>query len=436
MPQPANIHTAPSRDGAGLAPTIGGEAMRRAAARARKAGLLGEAARNFCGIARPTQQDTTVFRELFYQLVDGSDKAERRALAAALARNAYTPRTILLYLALDEYDIAAPVLLFSEALGELDIKNLSIRLGQQSLEILCRRANLTVNSARSLIAAGGNRCRDIIAKNAALKDDPAIQALLAGIEPQDVEEVVAETRADHLASVGAPAAPVAPSAVTAADVAPVAVQALPSVPETRPQAAEPQPIASEGTLTQTLTALAARGGRLGREAGRPQEAAFDPQKPLEQQIVRAARAGDRKFMADALEAWCDMPSTASMAILEKGGARELIVFFKGLGLSDLGTVQCLLQLNGQVARNIAAYNEAKAMLAGLDVQACRRFVESLGARVTKPVSVPAAAKPDEMEIDISALRAIASQRRREILASIGQAPSDSPKPLFGSLKSA
>src|SRR4051794_21386873 len=52
--------------------SIGGEAKRRAAARARKAGLLGEAARHFCGIQRPTHHDITVFRELFYQLVDGS----------------------------------------------------------------------------------------------------------------------------------------------------------------------------------------------------------------------------------------------------------------------------------------------------------------------------------------------------------------------------
>ncbi len=201
MPQLANNPSHPGKDTGSL--SMSGEATRRAAARARKAGLLGEAARNFCAIARPTQHDTTVFRELFYQLVDGSDKAERRVLAASLARNVYTPRTILFYLAMDEYDIAAPVLLFSEALNEVDIKNLAIRLGQQSLEILCRRTSLTATAARSLIAAGGNRCREIISKNAALKDDAEMQALLAGIEPQDIEEVIAETRVGHLETVAA-----------------------------------------------------------------------------------------------------------------------------------------------------------------------------------------------------------------------------------------
>ncbi|HSO48620.1 MAG TPA: DUF2336 domain-containing protein [Rhizobiaceae bacterium] len=427
MPQLANIPSHPATDAGSL--SMSGEATRRAAARARKAGLLGEAARNFCAIARPTQHDVTMFRELFYQLVDGSDKAERRVLSASLARNVYTPRTILLYLARDEYDIAAPVLLFSEALNEVDIKNLAIRLGQQSLEILCRRTSLTANAARSLIASGGNRCREILAKNTALKDDEEMQSLLAGIEPQDVEEVIAETRVGHLETVAANSR--------------IEVEAEPQMVEAEPEPAaaveiEAAPVARQDSLKDRLTALAARGGRLGREDTRQAAPAFDPAKPLEQQIVRAARAGDREFIASALEGWCEMPAQVSRAILAKGGARELIVFFKGVGLSDLGTIQCLLQLDAQIARNIAAYNEAKAMLAGLDVAACRRFVESLGANITKPVSQPVASKPIETqtEIDISALRAIASQRRREILASVGQAPSEIPAPLFSTLKSA
>ncbi len=428
MPQLANIPSTPAKDAGSL--SISGEATRRAAARARKAGLLGEAARNFCAIARPTRHDVTVFRELFYQLVDGSDKAERRVLAASLARNVYTPRTILLYLAMDEYDIAAPVLLFSEALNEIDIKNLSIRLGQQSLEILCRRTSLTASAARSLIAAGGNRCREIISKNTALKDDAEIQALLAGIEPQDVEEVIAETRLGHLESVAAGSQ----SEEEKPQYAIVPEPAAEPAPEAKIEA---QP-ARDTTLAEKLTALAARGGRLGRETSREAASAFDPAKPVEQQIVRAARAGDREFIASALEGWCEMPAAASRAILAKGGAKELIVFFKGIGLSDLGTVQCLLQLDVQIARNIAAYNEAKAMLAGLDVAACRRFVESLGANIKQPVSQPVARKPIETqtEIDVSALRAIASQRRREILASVGQTPAESPEPVFGTLKSA
>ena len=81
---------------------------------------------------------------------------------------------------------------------------------------------------------------------------------------------------------------------------------------------------------------------------------------------------------------------------------------------------------------------AKAMLASIDAQACRHFVESLGAQITRPANRRAEPDPDEkqMEIDVSALRAIASQRRREILASIGQTPAEQPEPLFKPLKSA
>jgi hypothetical protein len=282
-----------------------------------------------------------------------------------------------------------------------------------------------------VIAAGGNRCREIISKNNALKDDTEMQALLAGVEPQDVEEVIAETRAGHLETVAAT------SRVEVEDV-PDEVEAEPVAEPVAEVQMETAPSASEPSLTDKLTALASRGGRFGRETARETTPAFDPSKPVEQQIVRAARAGDREFIASALESWCEMPAPVSRAILGKGGAKEVIVFFKGMGLSDLGTIQCLLQLDAQIARNIAAYNDAKAMLAALDVAACRRFVESLGANITQPVSQPVVRKPIETqtEIDISALRAIASQRRREILASVGQASSESPAPLFSTLKSA
>jgi uncharacterized protein (DUF2336 family) len=409
------VHSSPQSNSQGV--SIGGEAKRRAAARARKAGLLGEAARHFCGMARPTHHDITVFRELFYQLVDGSDKSERRILAASLARNVYTPRTILLYLALDDYDIAAPILLFCDALNEMDIKGLTQRLGQPSLEILCRRASLTVGSVRSLMAAGGSRCRDILAKNPALNNDAGIQSLLAGQEPLEVEDVLVETRMDHLASVARQDTPEEPKAIiTAAETSVVPA------------------FEARQSAQQTLTAIAGRGGRLGRENAPAIAISFDPAKPLEPQLVKAARAGNRPQMAAALEAWCELPSKSSLAILERGGPAELIVLFKGLGLSDLGTVQCLLQLDAQVARNISAYNEAKAMLTTIDVQACRRFVESLGANLRKPLGkkLPEA----QMEIDISALRAIAAQRRREILASVGQSPGEIVPVPFSTLKSA
>ncbi len=385
--------------------SLGGEAIRRANARARKSGLLIDAARQFCSISRPTRNDLVVFKELFYQLLDGADKSERRLLSATLARNPYTPRTILYCLALDEPDIAAPVLMFCEAINEFDIVQLAKRLPLLSLEIMCRRTVLTPTAVRALIKHGGESCRTLIARNPAFFEDTTIQAIIAGLEVQQEEPVV-----------------VLPVRMTNRTAPVIAAQ----------QAAPLEP----SLPVDQLLANASRGGRLGRQQSpqsqqsqQSQQArtvpAFDPMRPIEPQLIRAIRIRDTISLATRLEEWCGIKPFASLAILEKGGISERIVLFKGLGLSHLGTMQCLMQLVPGLGRDAHAYGEARRLLKELDENQCRAIVRTLGANFDI-----AARKPVGKEQLAQAITQAAAMRRREInqVATAKPAPAASESP--------
>jgi hypothetical protein len=430
---PTSIRPQPA---AGAAGSIGETALRRASTRARKAGLLGEAARHFGALTRPTRQDISVFRELFYQLVDGSTKSERRVMAASLARNPYTPRTILLYLALDDYDVAAPVLLFSDSLTEQDIRNLAIRVSRQSLEILCRRATLTPIAAEALLDAGGSRSHELLSRNVAIQSDPAIRELLDLRRRENIVSAAASLkRAPAQARLNAKT----PAVVAAREemreqAAGDAILASAQLASTEQALAEPAPAISEpaaGDLSDPrnlLIAIAARGGNLGRAAPQavrsPGSAAADP-RLFEPDIVGLARAKDRAGIAARIESHCGLPARHSRAVLEQGGAGEMIVLLKGVGMSDLGTIQVLLQLDVGVARNLATYNQAKAILTSVDLSTCRSFVEGLGA--TREAIRPAiAAKRTDEPVDRAALYAHAAKRRQEILARAGIGPAPAP----------
>ncbi|MEM7463563.1 MAG: hypothetical protein AAF362_12895, partial [Pseudomonadota bacterium] len=161
--------------------SLAGAAQQRGNQLSRKANLLAESTRSFCEFDRPNRHEIEMFKELFYQMIGDCGKAERRLLSASLARNVYTPRQILMYLALDAADIAAPVLLFSPAINEFDIKTLADRLSLDHLKILCRRMDLSEESAKALEKAGGKECAELLVRNPALAQSrqPAAAAMPA-----------------------------------------------------------------------------------------------------------------------------------------------------------------------------------------------------------------------------------------------------------------
>lgn len=326
--------------------SIGREAVSRAQSRARKSELLLDATRQFCGLSRPTRNETVMYKELFYQLIYETGKPDRRSISAMIARNPYVPRTIAYCLALDDDDIAAPVLMFCPLFGELDILQLVRRLSPVALEILCRRTDLSPSAVKVLISQGGEKCRTLIARNPAVFENEAIQVILSGIE-----------------------LPPPPQTVAVAEGSP-----------------SPSP-------RQQLLDLAARGGQGMRPEKREQpKARIEAARPFEPQLLRLLRTESTDAVAAALHGWCGIEATAVTAILERGGTTERAALLRGLGMGVIGAMQCMLLLDTDLGRNISNYSQAKQVVASLAPESCLKIVESLGGKIPQ-LPVQAAAQP-------------------------------------------
>jgi hypothetical protein len=311
-----------------------------------------------------------------------------------------------------------------------------MRARRQSLEILCRRANLTPLAVEALLDAGGPRSHELLSMNVPVLGNAAICEILDRRRSETIASAAASLKR---APSGAKEQPLAAPSAALMQEEPVAVApgstALASALKETASPAPARTVSDPDDMSDArnlLVALAARGGNLGRgahqaaSAAGPEVSAAD-WRLFEPEVVGFARSKNRAGIAARMESHCGLPARHSLAVLEQGGASEMIVLLKGVGLSDLGTIQVLLQLDVGVARSRATYNQAKSILASLDLAAARRFVEGLGATLKAIRPGMPAKRPDET-IDRAALYAHAAKRRQEILARAGIGPAPAAMP--------
>ncbi len=350
--------------------SLAGAAQQRGNQLSRKANLLAESTRSFCEFDRPNRHEIEMFKELFYQMIGDCGKAERRLLSASLARNVYTPRQILMYLAMDSADIAAPVLLFSPAINEFDIKTLSERLSLDHLKILCRRMDLSEESAKALEKAGGKECAELLARNPAL----------------------AQSRQPELAPT-----PASESSIIET-----------SKPIEKPDMVKSSPTLRNDTENQ-IVKMASVGGKLGR-SHQPDHASYqyDPKIPLETQLLQVTRKGRKEGLAELVESYCGIRASIVRRLLDEPDAENLCVLFKGLGAGFVVSLQLLLLLNSRVASSRTSYDNTKTIINEIDFEECRRFLEKLGGKFDEQKS-----DSEKSSVPDNLMGAVAS-RRREI----------------------
>ena len=324
--------------------------LQRNHSRARKARLLIAAVQQFCDIKRPTGEDTEIFRELFYQLIDGCGRSDRRAISAALARAPYCPRPILIYLALESPDIAAPILLFSQALNETDIVTLANRFPKEHLKILCRRLTLTETGARALARFGGAECAELLAQNSALL--------------QPVRSPALNTSAENIP-------PVSTSMEIATGSGPT----------------------REFELREQVVRLAGFGNR--NRPTTPASVNGADNRLLATRLTQAARHGGNEALTRAIEEHCRIPVKTTAAILGSGSVENLAVLFRGLGIGTIPALQLILLISGIAIHDRADYDAVKVTITSLPVEKCREFLEDeLGAvfdaqtAAAKPAAAP------------------------------------------------
>lgn len=110
----------------------------------------------FCSLPRPSRREITQLEDLTLPLFDSVSVEARRYVAAALSECAYPPVALVRRLADESVDIAAPLLIRSAALGDIDLIALIGRHGHGHARAIGRRPGLNPAIAR-LVAVIENK---------------------------------------------------------------------------------------------------------------------------------------------------------------------------------------------------------------------------------------------------------------------------------------
>ncbi|MEM7465096.1 MAG: hypothetical protein AAF362_20705, partial [Pseudomonadota bacterium] len=222
------------------------------------------------------------------------------------------------------------------------IKTLADRLSLDHLKILCRRMDLSEESAKALEKAGGKECAELLARNPALAQSrqPAAAAMPAtNLFTQKTSEQIE-----------------------------------------KPDMIKSSPVRRNATENQ-LVKMAATGGKLGRNHN-PDQSSFqyDAKLSLEAQLLQVTRKGRKDGLAELVESYCGIRASIVRRLLDEPDAENLCVLFKGLGAGFVVSLQLLLLLNSKVASSRTCYDNIKTIINEIDFAECRRFLEKLGGK--------------------------------------------------------
>jgi uncharacterized protein (DUF2336 family) len=96
----------------------------------------------FCSLVRPSRRDMDQLDELALSLFDVVSADAKRFVAAALSESPHAPQALVLRLANEHVDIAAPLLVRSTALSNIDLVTLISRHGALHARAIAGRAGL------------------------------------------------------------------------------------------------------------------------------------------------------------------------------------------------------------------------------------------------------------------------------------------------------
>lgn len=96
----------------------------------------------FCSLTRPTRREISQLEDLALPLFDSVSKEALRYVAAALSESEFAPEGLVHRLADEAVDVAAPLLLRSSALNDVDLIALIGRHGVPHARAIARRADL------------------------------------------------------------------------------------------------------------------------------------------------------------------------------------------------------------------------------------------------------------------------------------------------------
>ena len=129
--------------------------------------VLAEYCQRYAAMSTPHAKDTERLKELFYSAIHKADLEARKTIAVTLSNNPNVPKTIIMFLGLQDISIATPVLLCSPVLEARDLMSLIERTSREHAEIIARRDHLPDPVVFKLLEAdiGKGNIRSLLVRN-------------------------------------------------------------------------------------------------------------------------------------------------------------------------------------------------------------------------------------------------------------------------------
>jgi uncharacterized protein (DUF2336 family) len=186
--------------------------------RGRQERLFRAAITAFCSLTRPSRNEIAMLEDLTLPLYDKVSAEARRFVAAALSEAEYAPVALVKKLAEESVDVAAPLLLRSRALTDVDLIALIGRRGIAHARIIARRKNLNPTIANLVKALNRSELRAVSSET--IKGDKPMKpvtAVTAEATPATVRQpdAAAEAVRERLRAMMKPSTPDVPGWVAA-----------------------------------------------------------------------------------------------------------------------------------------------------------------------------------------------------------------------------
>jgi uncharacterized protein (DUF2336 family) len=117
------------------------------------------------GGAAMRDDDRARFDSILVRIVPTTTVGARSELSDCIARSAEPPRGVLLILAHDEIDIAAPILRLSPALADEDLVDIARRCGTPHMSAIAQRPELSIRVTDVLVLRGDDDVRRVVVAN-------------------------------------------------------------------------------------------------------------------------------------------------------------------------------------------------------------------------------------------------------------------------------
>lgn len=316
----------------------------------RKATILIDAARHFSRIERPEPKEIETFKEFFYALIAYLGPADRRLISAMLARQAYTPRQIALFLAQDKIEIAAPFLLFSPVLGEIDLKAIARKKGEAYAEIILKRTdppNLSAPDTPSL--------RPAATQNA---PEPGVQSDRQPVHSRTEPKPDARLSTDELMALASTGGKLG--------------RRMQNDQRTNPSETE-----GSGREAHAGTELD------GRDGPRPGFLTMPANRA--RALLMLARRHDIDGFATEIEAEFGLAQSVTRKLVAADGGDEIVYLVRAMNLPSPLDRKLILLLAPRYGRSMTAYKAMKGLCAELDTGICRIIFNEIGGRFEMPV---------------------------------------------------